>query len=46
MLWKELDAARREQDALCKGFTRAASAKVKELVSDVTKLLSEAQKSQ
>ncbi|TPW20757.1 MAG: hypothetical protein FD126_1357 [Elusimicrobia bacterium] len=46
VLWKELDAARREQDALCKGFTRAASAKVKELVSDVTKLLSEAQKSQ
>lgn len=43
-LWKELDAARREQDALCKGFTRAAAAKVKELVADVQKRLSEAQK--
>lgn len=46
VLWKELDAARREQDALCKGFSRAASAKVKELVADVTKRLTEAQKAQ
>ena len=45
-LWRELEAARKEQDALCKGFTRAAAAKVKELVADVTKRLAEAQKSQ
>lgn len=45
-LWKELDAARREQDALCRGFSRAAAAKVKELTLDVSKRLSEAQKSQ
>lgn len=45
-LWRELDAARREQDALCRGFSRAAAAKVKELTLDVSKRLSEAQKSQ
>ena len=45
-LWKDLDAARREQDALCKGFSRAAAAKVKELTLDVSKRLSEAQKAQ
>lgn len=46
VLWRELEAARREQDALCKGFTRAAAAKVKELLADVTKRLAEAQKAQ
>lgn len=45
-LWKELDAARREQDALCKGFARASAAKVKELTTDITKRLTEAQKAQ
>lgn len=45
-LWKDLDAARREQDAICKGFTRAAAAKVKELTADISKRLSEAQKAQ
>lgn len=45
-LWRELEAARREQDALCKGLSRAAAAKVKELTLDVTKRLTEAQKSQ
>jgi hypothetical protein len=45
-LWRELDAARREQDSLCKGLSRAAAAKVKELTLDVSKRLSEAQKAQ
>lgn len=43
-LWRELEAARREQDALCKGFSRSSATKVKELVADVTKRLTEAQK--
>ena len=43
-LWKDHETASREQDVLCKGFSKAASMKLKELLADLTKRLQEAQK--
>lgn len=45
-LWKDLEAARREQATICKGFKRDAMQKVKELSAAVNAALAEAQKAE
>lgn len=45
-LWKDLEAARREQAAVCKNFKREVMQKVKELNAAVGAALTEAQKAE
>lgn len=44
-IWRELEAARANQAAVCKGLSRSAAQKVKDLTLDLTQRLAQAQKS-